>query len=93
MGLSRKELGEVLIHPLGDTTMLATTKLGQLSAIAFGVLPDLVQTLANVQAKLRQVLLILKMLVHPDIAVVIRQPARAMTPVVGDIKGFVALGG
>ena len=82
MSLSNKELWEVLIHPSGYSTMLTTTKCSELSTIALGVLPDLIQPLANVLTQLRQILLILKLLVHPDIAIVIRQPARPMSSIV-----------
>ena len=91
MSLSRKELGEVLIHSFGDTMMLATTKRRQLSAIALGVLPYFLQSLTDILAQRRQILLILKLLVYPDIPVIICQPARTMSPIMRYVKRLIAL--
>ena len=74
MGFCSEELWEVLIHPMGDTTMLSATQWGQFAAIALSVLPHFFQSLANILAQLRQILLILKLLVYPDISIVIGDP-------------------
>ena len=75
VGLSRKQLGEVLIHPMGDTTMLSASKGCQQTTITFGVLPDLCQALTHILPQLSQSLGIFKLLVHPFITTIIRQPA------------------
>ena len=75
MSLSRKQLGEILIHPAGDATMLTSSKRCQLATIAFGIFPHLRQTLADVLAQLGQTTLILKLLVDPLISAIVGQPS------------------
>jgi hypothetical protein len=41
MGLSRKELRKILIHPVGYLTMLPGSKARQQTTIAFRILPHL----------------------------------------------------
>ena len=93
MSLFGEELREVLIHSTGDTSMLTSSQGRQLTTIAFCVLPDLSQTLTDILTQLRQVLLILELLVHPDIAIITRDPTRTMTTIVRDIEWFKALRG
>ena len=50
MGLCRKELGEILVHPSGYLTMLPASKRRQQTTIAFRILPDLLQPLADALA-------------------------------------------
>ena len=90
LSFSSKELGEVLIHPLGDATMLATSQGCQQATISLGILPNLGQALADILAQLGEVLLVLKMLIHPDITIIIREPTRAMTPIVGNVEWLIA---
>ena len=90
LGLCREQLREILVHPSGDAAMLPSTQWGQLAAIALCILPDLRQALADIPAQLRQAGFILQLLVHPDIPFVIRQPARPVPTIVGDIEWLIA---
>ena len=71
--------------------MLTSSQSSEFSAISLCILPNLGQALANALAQFRQVVLILKVLIHPDISFVLWQPTRTMTTVVGDIEWLVAL--
>ena len=89
-GIRREELREVLIHPAGNAPMLPGSQAGEQTAIALRVLPDFGQSLTDALSQLRESLSVLKLLVYPYIPPVLRQPAGAVPPIVGNVERLVA---
>jgi hypothetical protein len=70
--------------------MLLGTKGCEFSPIPTGILPYLLQTLANALTKWSKVSGITELLQYPLIALVAGQPSRPMSPIMGDIERLIA---
>lgn len=87
-----KHLGVVLHHALGNATVLLRSQRRELAAVALGVFPYLLQASLYALAQFGKVFVVGKLLVHPLVTAVGRQPARTVAPVMRDIERLETFG-